>query len=276
MTENGPLNIDLHSIVRSRVSGFKGKLIPGFLISALERLIHQDELNGVLKAVWPSRGTEFCAKVYDYFDIDLKTEGEENIPESGRFIFVSNHPLGGLDGIGVIKVLGARYGDENIRFLVNDLLMNVESLSDVFLPINKYGAQGRKAAVAINAAYSSEAQIIQFPAGLVSRLHPDGQIADLEWQKAFVAKAIEYKRDIIPMKFIGENNRGFYRFAKWRKKSGIKLNLEQALLPGEVCKSRGKSFILRFGEPVSWRELAESGRSHKELAAEFRRKIISM
>lgn len=221
-------------------------------------------------------GTEFCDRVYDFFDLEIEAEGMENIPGEGRFIFASNHPLGGLDGIGVIKVLGGKYGDNGIRFLVNDLLMNIEPLRDVFLPINKFGAQGRKAAVEINAAYASDMQIIQFPAGLVSRLHEDGCIADLEWQKAFVAKAIEFKRDIIPMKFVGENNRSFYRFARLRKKLGLKVNIEQALLPGELCKARGRRFKVKFGKPISWQTLAESGKTHRQLAAEIRKLVISM
>lgn len=268
--------IDLTKIIRSRVGGWKGKVIPGFLLRGLERLIHQKELNEVLEKTYPTTGTEFAEGVYSHFNVSLIPEGMENIPGSGRFIFASNHPLGGLDGIGLIAILGRKYGDENVRFLVNDMLMNVEPLRPVFLPINKYGSQGRDAARAINDAYASSGQMIIFPAGLCSRLGDDGSIRDLKWNKSFVAKAIEYQRDIIPVHFIGENSPRFYKTARRRKKLGIKVNIEQALLPAELCGARDKTFRVVFGTPISWESLAASGKSHSALASEIKEKVYNL
>ena len=268
--------IDLTNIIRTRVGGWKGKLIPGFLLRALERLIHQKELNEVLETTYPKEGSEFARGVYDFFNVRLHTEGMENIPSEGRFIFASNHPLGGLDGIGLIAILGERYGDKNISFLVNDMLMNVEPLRPVFLPVNKYGSQGREAARAINEAYASDRQVIIFPAGLCSRLGDDGTIRDLRWNKSFIAKAIEYKRDIIPVHFIGENSPRFYKTARRRKKLGLKINIEQALLPGELCKSRNKEFRVIFGKPISWQTLADSNHTPTALAAEIKSTVYSL
>lgn len=267
------MNIDLHRILRERIGGWKGKLIPGFLISALERMVHQRELNEVLDSVRPAQGTEFARKTYDYFDLTLESRGEENIPDEGRFIFASNHPLGGLDGIGLIKVLGRRYGDDGLRFLVNDMLMNVEPLRPVFLPINKYGSQGRAAASAIASAYASDVQMLIFPAGLVSRLQPGGAIEDLTWQKSFVQKAVEYRRDIIPVRFEGRNRMRFYRTARWRKLLGLKVNIEQAMLPAELCASRGKKFRVTFGRPIGWQEISArlaAGETPAQIAASIR------
>ncbi len=267
------MNIDLHRILRERVGGWKGKLIPGCLISALERMVHQRELNEVLDSVRPAQGTEFARKTYDYFDLTLESRGEENIPDEGRFIFASNHPLGGLDGIGLIKVLGRRYGDDGLRFLVNDMLMNVEPLRPVFLPINKYGSQGRAAASAIASAYASDVQMLIFPAGLVSRLQPGGAIEDLTWQKSFVQKAVEYRRDIIPVRFEGRNRMRFYRTARWRKRLGLKVNIEQAMLPAELCASRGKKFRVTFGRPIGWQEISarlSDGETPAQIAASIR------
>lgn len=252
--------------------GKVSRWVPGFAISALERFIRQRELNEILRLGEGSEGSAFAGRVLRHLEITTETVGFDKLPE-GRYMFASNHPLGGLDGIALIELLGLRYGDEGVRFLVNDMLMNVEPLRNVFLPVNKYGSQGRKAAMAINEAMASDMQILQFPAGLVSRLHDDGNIADLEWQKAFVAKAIEYERDIVPVRFEGLNRRRFYRLARLRKKLGIKVNLEQAMLPAEVCEARGKHFRIVFGSPVSWRELRDSGKSAKELASELREKV---
>lgn len=273
------MEINLNKIIHSRVGGWKGKLIPGFLISIVERMIHQDELNATLKATAPAEGTAFAEALYEYLDISIRVRGLENIPDHGRFIFASNHPLGGLDGIGLIKVLGGKYGDNGVRVLVNDMLMNVEPLRTVFLPINKYGSQGRAAAAAIQTAYASDAQILMFPAGLVSRLQPDGRIEDLKWQKSFIHKAIEHKRDIIPVHFEGLNRPRFYKTAYWRKRLGLKVNIEQAMLPAELCAARGHSYRVTFGKPIAWPELADSiaaGATPLALAADIRRKVYSL
>ena len=271
------LQLDIEGILRKRIPSRKQKFIPGFLYGALSRLIHQDELNEMLRIGYPSQGSEFSRKVLEHLDIEVTVEGAENLPaKDRRVVFASNHPLGGLDGIALIAVLGQRYGDENIRFLVNDLLMNVEPLGTVFLPINKYGSQARAAAEAINAEYASDRQIVIFPAGLVSRLHPGGEVHDLKWQKAFVQKAIENDRDIIPVRFVALNRKRFYRLAKWRKKLGIKVNIEQATLPAELCASRGKRFRIIIGQPISVSELRASGRSFPQLAEDLRAAIYRL
>lgn len=275
MENEGPISINLHEILRNRITGWKGRMIPGCLITALEKLIRQKELNEILEHAYPNEGSEFCREVYEFLNISLSVDGFQNVPEKGRFIFASNHPLGGLDGMGLIFFLGNEYGDEHIRFLVNDMLMNIVPLRNVFLPINKYGSQGREAARLINEAYASDdTQIIIFPAGLVSRLQDSGKIEDLEWQKAFVSKAIEYKRDIIPVHFEGQNSMTFYKTARLRKKLGLKINLEQALLPSEVMKSRNTLFRIRFGMPIPWDVLKyfieEKGQTPKDLANQIR------
>ncbi|MDE6695737.1 MAG: 1-acyl-sn-glycerol-3-phosphate acyltransferase [Muribaculaceae bacterium] len=271
------LQLDIEGILKKRIPLRKQKFIPGFLYNALARLIHQDELNEILRISYPSQGSEFSRKVLKHLNIEVKLEGAENLPTPDhRVVFASNHPLGGLDGIALIAVLGQRYGDENISFLVNDLLMNVEPLSNVFLPINKYGSQARAAAEAINSAYASDRQIVIFPAGLVSRLHPGGEVYDLKWQKAFVQKAIENDRDIVPIRFVALNRKRFYRLAKWRKKLGIKVNIEQATLPAELCASRGKRFRIIIGKPISVSELKNSGKSFPLLAEKIHDLIYTL
>lgn len=268
--------IDLHAILRSRIKGWKGKLIPGFLISALERLVRQDELNTLLRKAFPAQGSDFASSLLNTLRISVEVEGLDNIPEGKRLAFASNHPLGGLDGITLISVLGGRYGDDNVRFLVNDMLMNVEPLRNVFLPVNKYGAQGREVTRAINKAYASDMQIVQFPAGLVSRLHPDGSIADLDWKKTFVVKAMEYDRDIVPVYFEALNTPRFYKVARLRKKLGLKVNIEQALLPGELCKSTGNRFRIVFGKPIPVDQLKNSGKTPTALASDIRAAVYRM
>ena len=270
------IQIDLHKILRSRIRGWKGKLIPGFLISGLERLIRQEELNRILRECYPAEGSAFAREVYNCLGLTIEVSGIENIPAGKRLLFASNHPLGGLDGIGLIKVLGDIYTDSQIRFMVNDMLMNVAPLRNVFLPINKYGSQARSTARAVNEAFAGEMQIVVFPAGLVSRLHDNGEIHDLQWQKSFVAKAIEYTRDIVPVRFIGLNRPRFYKLARLRKKLGIKVNLEQATLPAELCAARGRHYKVIFGKPISWESLGALQKPLAELAAGIRSEVYRL
>ena len=273
----GPMHIDLHAIIRNRLSPGKRRFVPKFLIRGVERLIHQEELNGILSRTYPAVGTAFAKAALKDLDISLKVKGIENIPKEGRFIFASNHPLGGLDGIALIAVIGEIYGDERLRFPVNDLLLNVKPLDNVFVGINKFGKQGRKAAEELNKIWGdSEKQVVIFPAGLVSRLGKAGKIADLEWQKAFVAKALEFDRDIVPVRVVARNSKRFYNTARWRKRLHIGINLEQILLPGELCKFRGGEITIIFGKPIRVEEMRGRGLRPKQIAADIRDVVYTL
>ena len=151
-----------------------------------------------------------------YFDLTLELVNEENIPAEGRYIFASNHPLGGLDGICLSAVIGQHY-DGKIRYLVNDLLLYLSNLRSIFVPINKHGAQGKNNARLIDEAYASENQIVTFPAGLCSR-KINGQIQDTDWKKSFMQKAVEHQRDVVPVYFEGRNSNFVYRLANLRER----------------------------------------------------------
>lgn len=271
-----PLQLDLRAILRRRMPRRIARFVPGFLIAPLERLIRQRDLNALLRGAFPAEGSAFSASILDQLGIEVETEGLDRLRGMRRLVFASNHPLGGLDGITMVKLLGETFGDSHIRVLVNDMLMNVEPLAGVFLPINKYGRQARESAVRINEAYASDMNICVYPAGLVSRLGDDGRICDLEWQKAFVAKALETGRDIVPVAFHALNSRRFYRLARLRKKLGIKVNIEQVLLPGEIFSQQRKRFRVVFGEPVTAVELRESGESPAILASRLREAVLKM
>lgn len=268
--------LDLDSILRSRLSPGAARMLPRQATRWLERLICQERLNELLRGAYPAEGSAFSESIIRQLGLRIRVEGVENVPLDRPVTFASNHPLGGLDGITLIKVLGDLFGDEKVRFLVNDMLMNVTPLRNVFLPINKYGAQGREAARAINEAYASDARILVFPAGLVSRLGARGEIADLRWQKAFVVKALEYGRDIIPVKFEGLNRRRFYRAAKLRKRLHIGINLEQAMLPAELCAAEGKEYVIKFGKPVTATWMKASGMRPQELADHIRELVYQL
>ena len=170
--------IDLDDIIRTR-AGKKAKYIAGFLINGLKRLIHQDFINEYLRQGYV--GVDFCEHTLAYLDVKVKVDGLENISDlSRKYTFVSNHPLGAIDGVTLGMVLGRHY-DGKIKYLVNDLLMNLKGLAPLCIPINKLGKQARNFPQMVENTFRSDDQVIMFPAGICSRRMKDGSIRDLAW-----------------------------------------------------------------------------------------------
>ncbi|MDR2129661.1 MAG: glycerol acyltransferase [Odoribacteraceae bacterium] len=247
--------------------------IPSFVFAWLEKVIHQNEINQFISMYGERKGLDFARGILEYLHVDFHVEGEENLPDpGGRYIFASNHPLGGPDGIILIAFLGERFPD--LKFPVNDLLMNLKNLNNIFLPINKHGGQAKEAVSDIEKAFASDTQIITFPAGMVSRKY-HGRIKDPEWQKNFIAKAIKHHRDIVPVHVSGNNSPLFYRVFRFRQLFGIKLNLEMMLLPHETFKKKGSTFTIKIGKPVPWQSLDKS-KTPKEWAREIQEQVYQM
>ncbi len=202
-----------------------------------------------LKSPGTRRDAGFIKAGLDYFNIRYSVWGVENIPASGRYIFVSNHPLGGLDGLVFIYELSKYYKD--LKFPVNDILMNITNLSGIFLPVNKHGVQDREAVRKIDEAYASDSQVLYFPAGLCSR-KKKGIIRDLQWHKSFITKAVQYKRDIVPAYFSGRNSDFFYNLSNIRSFLGLKANIEMLYLADEMFKQKGRKIDLVFGKTIPW------------------------
>jgi len=245
---NEPMKLDLEGILNSKNPVLR-KALPGFVLNYLKKIVHQDELNAFLAQYGHLQDAALIEAGLKAFNIRYSAAGTENIPTSGRFIFVSNHPLGGLDGLVFINEISKRFHD--IKFPVNDILLNIKNLSGIFLPINKHGSQSREAASKIEEAFASDSQILYFPAGLCSR-KTRGEIKDLEWHKSFISKAIHHKRDIMPAFFSGRNSEFFYKLSNFRKLLGIKANIEMLYLADEMFRQKDKEIRLTFGKRIGW------------------------
>ena len=270
MADNQGLKpIYIEQLFRSKNPGV-AKMIPGFIYSYLKKVIHQDDINDFITRYGDRKGLDFSDAILEYLHVSYQVIGEANLPSpDGRYIFVSNHPLGGPDGIILISFLGTRYPE--LKFPVNVLLLNLKNLNNIFLPVNKHGAQAKDAVSALEDAYASDCQMIMFPAGLVSRKQ-QGIIQDLEWQKSFVSKAIQHRRDIVPIFIDGRNSNFFYNLANFRKKIGLKANIEMLYLPDETFKQRNRTFTLYIGQPIEWESLDKS-KKPIEWAQEIKRKV---
>lgn len=271
MTERQPQILDLEQIIRSR-AGSKAKYIPQFLINWFKRMAHQDYINGYLKEGYV--GVEFCENCLKYLGVELEVLGLENLPEdSRRYTFVSNHPLGAIDGVTLGALIGRKY-DGKVKYLMNDLLMNLKGMAPLGIPINKIGGQARNLPRLIDEAFRSENQMLIFPAGLCSR-KIDGKIQDLPWGKAFITKSRQTERDIIPIHFEGENSERFYRIANWQKRLGIKFNFAMLLLPDEMYRSTGRKYRITFGKPIPVSSFDKS-RTDAEWAQEVRETVYKL
>lgn len=272
MTQESITQIDIRQVLQQKAPSAARK-IPGFVVDYLIRTVHQDELNDILRRYHDKDGVAFMQELIGYFDLNLELVHEEHIPVAGRYIFASNHPLGGLDGICLSAIIGRRF-DGKIRYLVNDLLLYLPNLRSIFVPINKHGAQGKKNAELIEEAYASDNQIITFPAGLCSR-RQNGKIQDTKWKKSFIQKAVQYKRDVVPVFFEGRNSNFFYRLANLRKALGIRMNYEMIYLPDEMFKSKHKTYRVHFGKPIPWQTF-DNSRKPTEWAAWMKEVVYNL
>lgn len=250
--------IDIEKILESKV-GSKVGLLPGFAVSWLKRILHEDEVNRFL---WESRhlsGTEWLTECVRYLDMTLQIDGMENLPpkDDGRlYTFVSNHPLGGIDGVALGSVIGNFY-DSRFRYLVNDLLLNLPGLKPLCIGINKTGKQSRNFPAMVEAGFQSNHHILMFPAGLCSR-RIEGKIHDLPWKKTFVSKSVEYQRDVVPIRFDGQNSDRFYRIANLCKALHLKFNVAMLFLVDEMYRNVHKSFRITIGKPIPWQTFDKS------------------
>lgn len=249
--------IDIDQILKDKL-GTKYPFVPGFLVNWLKRVAHQDQVNAFL---WESRdktGVDWLEECVRYLDMTLKIEGKENLPspdDKRLYTFVSNHPLGGEDGVALGAVIGRHY-DGRFRYLVNDLLMNLPGLAPLCIPINKTGKQGRDFPAMVEAGFKSDHHMLLFPAGLCSRKH-HGVIEDIRWTKTFVSKSVEYQRDVVPIHFSGQNSNFFYRLANFSDRY-LPFNLAMLFLVDEMYKNVHKTFEIRIGKPIPWQTFDKS------------------
>jgi putative hemolysin len=267
--------IDIERILKSKM-GPKAKWVPGFLVSWLKRIAHEDDVNGFL---WDSRdltGTEWLVACMDYLRVKIVVDGLENLPSKDdprRYTFVSNHPLGGIDGVAIGSVIGKQY-DDNFRYLVNDLLMNLPGLAPLCIPINSTTKKTRSFPEVIEAGFQSDSHILMFPAGLCSRRR-HGVISDLPWRKTFISKSVQYQRDVVPIHFEGRNSDFFYRLSNISDRYVKKVNIAMLFLVDEMYKNTGNTFHITIGKPIPWQTFDRS-KSPMEWAEFVKNKVYSL
>ncbi len=245
--------IDIDGIFKSKNPSLY-KILPSFIFSYLKRIIHQDRLNSFLEKHGSKYDFEFVKAIIEEFGIDEKVIGTENIPPSGGCVLAANHPLGAMDFITMMNAIGTTRKD--VKALVNDILMNLDNLKNLFSGVNKVSKTSAESLMEVETVFASDVLSITFPAGLVSRKQfPNGffgksVIEDLEWKKTFITRAKKHKRDILPVYIDGQNSNFFYNLSLWRKRVGLNANLEMLYLVDEMYRQHGKTITIIFGEAI--------------------------
>lgn len=263
--------VDVEEILKAKAPGLYKKL-PRFVIRYLIKIFHQDEINSDLQKISGESGVPKFHKQLEISNIKINLHGKERIPRDGRFIFAANHPMGGPEGIVIVSAVGRMF--PKTKLMVNDLLMNLPDIEDVFVPINRFGRNKHEYVNILDDCLQSDSQLIIFPAGLVSR-KIKGKVEDLAWKKSFISYAKRFQRDVVPVYIDGKNSKFFYRLANWRTRLGIKTNIEQMYLIDEFYKHKNKDMSVYFGEPIPYQRFTEE-KTDKEWAEEVKQIVYSL
>ena len=267
----GTGSVDIKKIIKNSDSKFLNHL-PDIAKTAIAIIIKQKSINQLFRNNSDYVGIDFPPKVLEYLKVKFDVEGEDNLPENGRCIFVTNHPFGLIDGLIVLTVVGKRYG--SLRIISNDYLKYVKNLNPITIYVNVFEKNLKRHAAKIKEVYASDFPIVNFPAGFVSRIK-NFKIQDREWKKSFVKKSLENKRDVVPIKISGRNSLLFYGIFLFRQLFGIKSTLELILLPREMFRKRGKTIKVNIGKPIPY-ESFNSTRTYFAWAQKVREQVYKL
>lgn len=247
--------IDVDTVFKSKNPGLY-RILPSFILSYIKKIVHQDKINSFLERHANDRGFDFVHAIVQEFEVKTQVIGLKNLPAAGGCIVAANHPLGALDAMALLdEVKKVRI---DIKFFVNDILLNLENLKDLFAGVNVVGKTPMEALEQIEKIYSQDIAVFTFPAGLVSRKQfPNGIFAkpvieDLEWKKSFISRAKRYRKNVVPVFIEGRNSNFFYSLSNWRKRLGIKANIEMLYLVDEMYRQQGKTITIIFGKEIPY------------------------
>ncbi|MGB7401401.1 MAG: GNAT family N-acyltransferase [Arcobacter sp.] len=240
------------------------------LISLAKRVVHEDSINEFLQTNAHKKGFEFVDAVLDNFDFDytVSSNDMQNIPSSGKVVIIANHPLGGLDALCLLKLVGKVRKD--VKIVANDFLAGIEALSSLFVPIDNYKRrQSKKDIKAIYDALNNDEAIIIFPAGEVSRATPKG-IKDPVWSKGFLSFAQHCNAPILPILVDGKNSKIFYTISILNK------TFSTLLLSHEMFKKKSKKISIKIGEIIPNENIMPKGINKRYLLTLYKKHLYAL
>tara|TARA_B100000508_G_scaffold55003_2_gene42625 strand:+ start:26803 stop:27621 length:819 start_codon:yes stop_codon:yes gene_type:complete len=248
------------------------KRLPRFIVSYLQKILHEKDVNEFIYEHRNDSPIEFCLSVMKKFNITVKSEGLEHIPKEGGAVLAINHPLGGMDAMALVTVLHEIRPD--IKFVVNDVLMHLENLRPIFVGVNKHGKNAAQSLRKVDETFAGDQLLCIFPAGLVSRKQK-GQVMDLKWRKTFISRSKKHNKTIIPVYIEGSLSNFFYNLYRFRKSLGMKANIEMLYLVNELYKQNDKKITIKFGSPLDSSQFDKS-KSDDEWAQFVKDKVYQL
>ena len=247
------------------------KKLPRFAVNFFKRRIHQDEINDCIMKAEHYCGAGFFDEALKYVDITYKVRGIENLDMNKKYVFACNHPLGGPEALIIGSLFRQIYGD-GFKVPSNQLLMNMKPLKEFFVPVNVISSkQSRDLGVKIAEMFSSDMQVLVFPAGLCAR-KIKGKVTEMPWKKMFVTQSRKYEKDIVPLHISGFNSKRFFFFSWLSRILKLKFNLGMIFLVDELFNKKGQEFVITIGKPISYTTLDKS-KTDLEWAAEIKNKV---
>lgn len=215
-------------------------------------------------------GFDFVDAVLRFFDfhIRLRELDRSHIPANGRVVIIANHPIGSLDGIALLNLVGQVRSD--VKVVANQMLMALEPLHPVMLPVDNMGGMtARQNLLNIRKHMEAEGALIIFPAGEVSRFGAKG-VRDGEWNSGFIKIASATKSPILPIFVKGRNSIFFYSL------SFLVKPLSTAWLIREMFKQSHNTIDARVGRPIPHEVYTANEFSAKTLARMFKKHVYRL
>ncbi len=226
--------------------GFVGTFI-GWLLMQVTRI---SNMNNFYDKHQDLDGHEFCEAILEHYEIDFELVEEElkRLPKNGPFITISNHPLGGIDGVLLLKLMLEQRSD--FKIIANFLLHRIEPLKPYIMPVNPF--ENHKDAKSSITGFKNALQHLQeghplgiFPAGEVSTYRDGKLLVDKPWEEAALKLIKKAEVPVVPIYFHARNSRLFYRLSK------INDVFRTAKLPSELTTQSRRPIKVRIGQPIS-------------------------
>lgn len=239
-------------------------------VSFLKKVIHQDKVNEFLKKNHAIEGFEFIDAVFDYFNFSYSVSARDraNIPAEGRVVIIANHPIGSLDGLALLKLVGEVRDD--VKIIANDLLLNFNNLRNLFIPVDNMGSgSALRSFRAILTALENEQAVIVFPAGEVSRARPTG-IKDSRWRPGFLHFCRKTSAPLLPIRIEAKNSLLFYGASMLFKPLGT------ALLAHEMFNKRSRTIRFSVGEAIPASQLRTDALHDRTLVKRLKKHLYQL
>ena len=195
-------------------------------------------------------GPQFLEKILAHYEIDFEIPEEDfkRLPKEGSFITISNHPLGAMDGVLLLKLILQQRSD--FKILANFLLNRIEPIKQYILPVNPF--ENHKDAKSSIAGFKNALMHLRngnplgvFPAGEVSTYRDGKLVVDKPWEEAAIKLIRKAEVPVVPIYFHAKNSRVFYRLSK------LSDVFRTAKLPSEVTTQHRRPIKVRIGQPIS-------------------------